>query len=79
MSAKEPLYGRKRRPPARDGIRTAIYVRVSTAEQKPDLQYDGLCAYAARSGLQIIQDYGDVEVSGRREGHPSTILAENLV
>jgi len=70
MSAKEPLYGRKRRPSGRDGTRTAIYLRVSTAEQKPDLQYDGLHAYAARSGLQIIQDYCDVGVSGRREGRP---------
>jgi DNA invertase Pin-like site-specific DNA recombinase len=71
MSAKECLYGRKRRPsPARDEIRTALYLRVSTAEQKPDLQYDGLRAYAVRAGLTVVQDYCDVGVSGRREGRP---------
>ncbi len=71
MSAKEYLYGRKRRAStARDGTRTALYLRVSTAEQKPDLQYDGLRAYAARAGLSVVQDYCDVGVSGRREGRP---------
>jgi hypothetical protein len=71
MSAKEYLYGRKRQPSKnRDGTRTALYLRVSTAEQKPDLQYDGLRAYAARAGLQIVQDYCDTGVSGRREGRP---------
>ena len=49
MSAKEYLYGRKRRPStARDGTRTALYLRISTAEQNPDLQYDGLRAYATQ-------------------------------
>ena len=28
--------------------RTALYLRVSTADQKPDLQSDGLRAYAER-------------------------------
>src|SRR5690349_6118442 len=71
MSAKECLYGRKRRPsPARDEIRTALYLRVSTAEQKPDLQYDGLRAYAVRACLTVVRDYCDVGVSGRREGRP---------
>ena len=71
MSAKEYLYGRKRRPSkAQDGTRTALYLRVSTAEQKPDLQYDGLRAYAAHAGLNVVQDYCDVGVSGRREGRP---------
>ena len=50
MSAKEHLYGRERRPSkGRDGTRTALYLRVSTADQKPDLQYDGLRAYAAHA------------------------------
>jgi DNA invertase Pin-like site-specific DNA recombinase len=71
VSAKEYLYGRKRRPSkAQDGTRTALYLRVSTAEQKPDLQYDGLRAYAAHAGLNVVQDYCDVGVSGRREGRP---------
>jgi predicted site-specific integrase-resolvase len=71
VSAKEYLYGRKRRPPrGRDGTRTALYLRVSTPDQKPDLQYDGLRAYAQRAGLDVIEDFCDVGVSGRREGRP---------
>ena len=71
MSAKEYLSGRKRAAVTRrHGTRTALYLRVSTAEQKPDLQYDGLRAYAARAGLDVVQDYCDVAVSGRREGRP---------
>ena len=52
------------------GIRTALYLRVSTADRKPDLQYDGLRTYATRAGLDVIQDYCDVAISGRREGRP---------
>ncbi|HYD63946.1 recombinase family protein [Azospirillum sp.] len=50
--------------------RTALYLRVSTAEQKPDLQYDGLRVYAARAGLAIEGEYCDVAVSGRKQGRP---------
>ena len=52
--------------PAVDGsgrARTALYLRVSTADQKPDLQYDGLRTYAAQPGLDVVQDYCDVGVS----------------
>ena len=71
LSAKAYFYGRKRRAAtARDGTRTALYLRVSTADQKPDLQYDGLRAYAAGVGLDVVQDYCDVGLSGRREGRP---------
>src|SRR5271170_5710569 len=71
VSAKVYLSGRKRRRlTAQDGTRTALYLRVSTAEQKPDLQYDGLRTYATRAGLDVIQDYCDVAISGRREGRP---------
>ncbi len=71
MSAKECLSGRRRRPSkGQEGIRAALYLRVSTPDQKPDLQVDGLRAYAARAGLDIVQDYRDVGVSGRREGRP---------
>jgi hypothetical protein len=31
-----------------------LYLRVSTADQKPDLQFDGLRAYAARAPPQTI-------------------------
>lgn len=50
--------------------RTALYLRVSTADQKPDLQFDGLRAYAARAGLEIVREYLDVAVSGRKQGRP---------
>ena len=50
--------------------RTALYLRVSTPDQKPDLQYDGLRGYAERAGLQIVGDYCDHAISGRRKGRP---------
>ena len=71
MSGKEHHSGRRRKisgPP--QGTRTALYLRVSTAEQKPDLQQDGLQAYAGRAGLDVVQSYCDVAVSGRKEGRP---------
>ena len=70
MSAKEYLTGRKRATTRRHGTRTALYLRVSTADQRPDLQYDGLRGYAARAGLDVVRDYCDVAVSGRKEGRP---------
>jgi DNA invertase Pin-like site-specific DNA recombinase len=71
VSVKEHLSGRKRRPSKdQEGTRTALYLRVSTPDQKPDLQFDGLRDYATRAGLDIVQDYCDVGVSGRREGRP---------
>jgi DNA invertase Pin-like site-specific DNA recombinase len=71
VSTKEYLSGRRRAAvKPSQGIRTALYLRVSTADQKPDLQYDGLRAYATRAGLDVIQDYCDVAISGRREGRP---------
>ena len=78
MSTKAYLTGRKRQATTtRPGTRTALYLRVSTADQKPDLQYDGLRSYAAHAGLDIVQDYCDVAVSGRREGRPqlNTLMA----
>ena len=70
-SAKEYLPGRRRNVRlAATGIRAALYLRVSTPEQKPDLQYDGLRGFAARAGLKVIRDYCDIAVSGRREGRP---------
>lgn len=65
MSRKEYINGRRELQ-----NRTALYLRVSTPDQKPDLQYDGLHGYADRAGLQIVGDYCDIAVSGRREGRP---------
>lgn len=50
--------------------RTVLYLRVSTADQKPDLQSDGLRDYAARAGLTITGEYLDTAVSGRKQGRP---------
>ncbi len=69
-SENEYIYGRRARGATVPRIRTALYLRVSTADQKPDLQYDGLRGYAARADLDIVGDYLDVAVSGRREGRP---------
>jgi DNA invertase Pin-like site-specific DNA recombinase len=48
----------------------AIYMRVSTSTQKPDLQKDGLYEYAQRANLNIISEYMDMAISGRKEGRP---------
>lgn len=45
-------------------------MRVSTAQQNHDLQKDGLEEYAGRAGLNIVGEYLDVAVSGRKEGRP---------
>lgn len=51
-------------------MQTALYLRVSTAQQNTDLQADGLRAYAARAGLQIVAEYRDLAASGRMPGRP---------
>jgi DNA invertase Pin-like site-specific DNA recombinase len=51
-------------------MRTALYLRVSTSQQKPDLQADSLQQYAERAGLEIVAEYLDIAVSGRKEGRP---------
>jgi DNA invertase Pin-like site-specific DNA recombinase len=51
-------------------MRTALYLRVSTEHQKPDLQDDGMRRYAAYAGLEIVARYLDIAVSGRKEGRP---------
>jgi len=51
-------------------MRTAVYLRVSTAHQKPDLQRDALLSYAVRSALTVVAEYTDIGVSGRHAGRP---------
>ena len=46
-------------------MRTALYLRVSTIHQKPDLQADGLRRYATHAALEIVAEYLDIAVSGR--------------
>lgn len=55
---------------AQTPARAATYARVSTAEQSPDLQHDGLRAFAERAALDVVASYADVAVSGRKEGRP---------
>jgi DNA invertase Pin-like site-specific DNA recombinase len=50
--------------------KVALYLRVSTADQKPDLQFDSLRAYAGRAGLEIVNEYLDVAISGRKQSRP---------
>jgi DNA invertase Pin-like site-specific DNA recombinase len=50
-------------------MRTAIYARVSTAEQTADNQLLSLRAYAAARGLEIIAEYVDV-ASGADDKRP---------
>ena len=52
------------------GNRVCFYVRVSTADQKVDLQLDSLRAYAERASFVVITEYIDHGVSGRKEGRP---------
>ena len=51
-------------------MRTALYIRMSTMHQKPDLQTDGLRHYAQRARWEIVAEYLDIAVSGRKEGRP---------
>jgi len=44
--------------------RAALYVRVSTNEQTPASQLDGLGAYAEARGFEVIEEYVDAGVSG---------------
>jgi len=52
-------------------MRAAIYIRVSTAGQNTDLQKDGLSEYADRANLDVVKEYVDIAVSGRKEGRPA--------
>lgn len=51
--------------------RTAIYMRVSTIYQNHDLQKDGLVEYADRADLEIVGEYLDNAISGKKEGRPA--------
>ena len=52
------------------GQKAAVYVRVSTASQKPDLRRDGVQAFAERAGLEIVAEYVDRAISRRRKRRP---------
>ncbi len=50
--------------------KTALYLRVSTADQIPDLQFDNLRAYAERAELNIVHEYLDLAISGKKQNRP---------
>lgn len=52
-------------------MKASIYIRVSTAGQNTDLQKDGLTDYAKRAKFDIVKEYVDIAVSGRKEGRPA--------
>jgi DNA invertase Pin-like site-specific DNA recombinase len=48
----------------------AIYVRVSTADQHVESQLYDLRDLAAQRGLEVVQEYRDSGVSGKRARRP---------
>jgi DNA invertase Pin-like site-specific DNA recombinase len=45
--------------------RTAIYTRVSTADQNPELQLREIQDYASRQGWEVVEIYQDVASGGK--------------
>jgi len=52
-------------------MRTAIYGRVSTAEQSAQMQLDELRAYCSRRGWEIVEEFIDSGISGSQESRPA--------
>lgn len=50
--------------------RIAIYTRVSTHDQNPEMQLAEIREYAARRGWVVAAEYSDVGVSGSKESRP---------
>jgi DNA invertase Pin-like site-specific DNA recombinase len=50
--------------------RVALYARVSTNDQKADLQLDGLRRLAEQRGWRIVGEYIDLGVSGSKDRRP---------
>ena len=51
--------------------KVALYVRVSTKDQKTDMQLSDLRRYAQQRGLEIYEEYVDEGVSGTKEKRPA--------
>jgi len=51
-------------------LRAAIYVRVSTADQRVEQQLYDLRELAAQRGFEVVKEYQDCGVSGRRARRP---------
>jgi DNA invertase Pin-like site-specific DNA recombinase len=52
-------------------LRVALYARVSTTDQKADLQLDGLRQLAEQRGWTIVEEYVDHGVSGTKDRRPA--------
>jgi len=52
-------------------MKTAAYVRVSTAEQNTQLQRNGITRFAEHANLDIVEWYCDEATSGRTESRPA--------
>ena len=51
--------------------RVALYARVSTSDQRPEIQLEALRSYAATRRLVVAQEYVDHGVSGGRDRRPA--------
>ena len=51
--------------------RAAIYARVSTTDQHPEVQLDPLREYAEARGFEIVAEHVDHGVSGAKESRPA--------
>lgn len=51
-------------------MKITIYARVSTSDQKADLQFDQLRSYASAKGHEIVKEYQDV-MSGSKDQRPA--------
>jgi DNA invertase Pin-like site-specific DNA recombinase len=51
-------------------LKTAIYVRVSTADQHVESQLYDLRELAAKRGFEVVKEYQDCGVPGRRARRP---------
>ena len=51
--------------------KVAIYARISTTEQRADLQIDGLRRLAEQRGWRIVEEYVDIGISGSKDRRPA--------
>lgn len=51
--------------------RLAVYARVSTTDQRPEIQLHALRGYASARGLEVAQEYVDHGISGAKSRRPA--------